>query len=89
MKSEATAAISPAPAIVRITFPIQIDDKKKCDVFWWIDPEISSPWAKDQLERLQIKHDGLVSKFEQSEKSCRFTKILIACMVVVFMVMKM
>ncbi|GJV47240.1 hypothetical protein Tco_1437452 [Tanacetum coccineum] len=23
---------------------------KKCDDFWWIDPEISSPWAQDLLE---------------------------------------
>nr|GEX73389.1 hypothetical protein [Tanacetum cinerariifolium] len=45
--------------------------------------------AQDQLERLQIKHDGLVSKFEQSIKSCRFIKIMTACMVVVFIVMKM
>nr|GEX96783.1 hypothetical protein [Tanacetum cinerariifolium] len=66
-----------------------IDGKKKCDAFWWIDPQISSPWykyqmfevyvtqhpkqmflflehlrAQDQLERLQVKHDGLMSKFE-------------------------
>ncbi|GKA99231.1 hypothetical protein Tco_0827168, partial [Tanacetum coccineum] len=91
-----------------------IAGKKKCDDFWWIDLEISSPWCKyqifelyvtqhpeqrflfvehlrgqDQLEKLKIEHDGLVSKFEQSRKSCRFMKILIACMVVVFMVMKM
>ncbi|GKD81206.1 hypothetical protein Tco_1348045, partial [Tanacetum coccineum] len=45
--------------------------------------------AHDQLERLQVEHDGLVSKFEQSRKSCRFMKTMIACMVVVFMVMKM
>ncbi|GJY10761.1 hypothetical protein Tco_0378946 [Tanacetum coccineum] len=45
--------------------------------------------AQDQLERLQVEHDGLVSKFEQSRKSCRFMKIMIACMVVVFMGMKM
>ncbi|GJZ10883.1 hypothetical protein Tco_0545642 [Tanacetum coccineum] len=72
-----------------------ISNKKKCNDFWWIDPEISSPWytyqmfklyvtqtpderflylehlrAQDHLERLQIEHDGLVSKFEQSKKSC-------------------
>ncbi|GKC91498.1 hypothetical protein Tco_1152147 [Tanacetum coccineum] len=45
--------------------------------------------AQDQLERLQIEHDGLDSKFEQSRKSYRFMKIMIACIVVVFMVMKM
>ncbi|GJZ94455.1 hypothetical protein Tco_0666658 [Tanacetum coccineum] len=59
----------------------RIANKKKCDEFWWIDTEISSHWAQDQLERLQIEHDGLVSKFEQSIKSCKFMKIMIACMV--------
>ncbi|GKB06482.1 hypothetical protein Tco_0834715, partial [Tanacetum coccineum] len=76
--------------------------KKKCDAFWWIDPEISSPWykyqmfelyvtqhpkqrflfvehlrAQDQLKRLQVEHDGLVSKFEQSKKSCRSAYVLV------------
>nr|GEX17211.1 RNA-directed DNA polymerase, eukaryota, reverse transcriptase zinc-binding domain protein [Tanacetum cinerariifolium] len=45
--------------------------------------------AQDQLERLRVDHDGLVSKFEESKKICKFMKIMIASMVVVFMVMKM
>ncbi|GKC97471.1 hypothetical protein Tco_1167746, partial [Tanacetum coccineum] len=70
-----------------------IVNTKKCDDFYWIDPELNSPWykyqifelyvtqhpeqrflfvehlrAQDQLERLQVKHDRLVSKFKQSKK---------------------
>ncbi|GJS01473.1 hypothetical protein Tco_0317981 [Tanacetum coccineum] len=66
-----------------------IPDKKKCIDFFWIDLEINNPWVQDQLERLQIEHDGLVSKFEQSRKSYKFTKIMIARIMVVVIVLKM